>query len=51
MPNCPECGYSESTVEDWFQYSSENSYSDGTALVCCPSCDAVLGGGVYAAGA
>jgi hypothetical protein len=51
MPTCPECGHSESTVDDWFEYSSDNSYSDGTALVCCPSCDAVLGGGVYAAGA
>jgi hypothetical protein len=49
MPNCPECGHSESTVEDWFTHSKENDDYGGYTLVCCPSCDAVLGGGPYAA--
>jgi hypothetical protein len=50
MPTCPECGYSESTVGDWFEYSDSNDNQGGAALVCCPSCDAVLGGAGYAGG-
>jgi hypothetical protein len=50
MPTCPECGHSESTVDDWFEFSDSSDERNGTALVYCPSCDAVLGGAGYGGG-
>ena len=43
MPQCPECEYTASASNDWFQgvFSNDKAYKE---LVVCPGCDTVLGG-------
>lgn len=40
MATCPHCDHSSETAGEWMNGPTSD---DGETLVCCPSCDAVVG--------